>query len=395
MNILVTNKKRGNAYATIDIKDYEIVGGYNWYLDSRGYACSKYKGKVLYMHIVILGKKEGYVIDHRDGNKLNNKRDNIRHLTISQNSQNIKLNNDFIGISFLRGKYQANCSQKYLGVYETKEEAARMYDIYVICHINKEGRLNFNYTEKEKDAIIKEYYGSFDKEDRLMVSNISLEQYKYYRVNFDNKYVGKISKNFKSYEEALNLRNEIMSKIEGMKRKELYDLEIERNDNNQAIITVFNNNQKYEVIIDDNIWYEIKPINRCIISRGRYLRLTIDNKKITLHKYLMLKYGGYTKDDLRDKVIDHINRNSLDNRLENLRVLTYSDNNKNRDTNSKTGYRGIYKIGFKYQAKFTLEGKAFYSKLYDNINNAILKYNYFVLKYDKGDILILNKLKRQ
>jgi hypothetical protein len=390
MNILVTHKKKGNVYASIDSEDYEVVSKYNWYLDARGYACSKDKGKVLYMHIVILGKKEGYVIDHKDGNKLNNKKDNIRHLTTSQNSQNIKLDNEFIGISFLRGKYQANCSQKYLGVYKTKEEAARAYDKYVICHINKEGRLNFNYTEKEKADIIRVYYGSFEKEVK-MVSNISVENYNYYRVNFDNKYVGKISKTFKTYEEALKLRNEIVSKIDSMKVKELYDLEIERNNKGQAILSVFNDNHKYEVIIDDKFWYELKPINRCII-RGRYLRLTINNKKITLHKYLMLKYGGYTEDDLKNKVIDHINRNSLDNRFENLRVLTYSDNNKNRDTNSKTGYRGIYKVGYKYQAKFTLEGKAFYSNKYDEINQAILKYNYFVLKYGKGDLLILNKL---
>jgi hypothetical protein len=342
------------------------------------------------MHIVILGKKEGYVIDHKDGNKLNNKKDNIRHLTISQNSQNIKLDNEFIGISFLRGKYQANCSLKYLGVYKTKEEAARAYDKYVICHINKEGRLNFNYTEKEKDDIIRVYYGSFEKEVK-MISNISLGKYNIYHVNFDNKYVGKISKRFKTYEEALKLRNEIVNKIDSIKAKELYNLEIERNSKGQAILTVNNNKQKYEFIVDDNFWYEIKPINRCV-TRGNYLRLTINNKKITLHKYLMLKYGGYTEDDLKDKAIDHINRNSLDNRLENLRVLTYSDNNKNRDTNNKSGYRGIYKIGSKYQAKFTLESKAFYSKKYDEINQAILKYNYFVLKYGKGDLLILNKI---
>jgi hypothetical protein len=390
MNILVTHKKKGNVYASIDSEDYEVVCKYNWYLDTKGYACSTYKGKVLYMHIVILGKKEGYVIDHKDGNKLNNKRDNIRHLTVSQNSQNIKLNNEFIGISFLRGKYQANCSQKYLGVYETKEEAARAYDIYVICHINKDGRLNFNYTKKEKENIIKVYYGSFEKEVK-MVSNILVERPNYYRVNFDNKYVGKIRKNFKTYEEALKLRNEIVSKIESMKLKELHGLEIERNSKGQAILNVFNNKQNYEFIIDDNFWYELKTINRCV-SNGRYLRLTINNKKITLHKYLMLKYGGYTEDDLKNKVIDHINRNSLDNRLENLRVLNYSDNNKNRNTNNKTGYRGIYKVGSKYQARFILDGKAFYSKKYDEINQAILKYNYFVLKYDKGDLLILNKI---
>lgn len=393
MNILVTNKKKGDVYAIIDIEDYHIVSKYNWYLDTRGYVVSKCKGKVLYMHILILSKKEGYVIDHKDGNKLNNKRENLRHLTVAQNSQNVKLDKEFIGISYLRGKYQVNCSNKYLGVYKTKEEAAKMYDIYVICHINKEGRLNFKYTDKEKEDIIKKYYGSFDKD--ITLSNISIENDTYYCVNFDNKYVGKIKKRFKYYDDALSLRNEIISKIEYMKKQDLYSLEIERNKEGQAIIKVFNKTHNYEFIIDDKFWYEIKAITKCVCN-DKYLRLTINNKKIILHKYLILKYGGYTEEDLKDKVIDHINRNSLDNRLENLRILTPSDNNKNRDIINKTGYRGIYKDdNCMYQAKFIAECKAYYSKKYSNINKAILRYNDFVLKYGKGDLLILNKIKQR
>jgi hypothetical protein len=40
---------------------------------------------------------------------------------------------------------------------------------------------------------------------------------------------------------------------------------------------------------------------------------------------------------------DHINRDKLDNRRENLRPATRSQNNSNRAYQNETGYRGVYK----------------------------------------------------
>lgn len=47
---------------------------------------------------------------------------------------------------------------------------------------------------------------------------------------------------------------------------------------------------------------------------------------------------------IRDKRIDHINTNIRDNRKENLRVISVSDNGKNRakrNRNNKSGYRNV------------------------------------------------------
>lgn len=77
-------------------------------------------------------------IDHIDGNKLNNKIDNLRLCTHNQNQHNqgIRKNNTsgYKGVSWFASskKWQAqicsNSKVKKLGVFSTKEEAAHAYD---------------------------------------------------------------------------------------------------------------------------------------------------------------------------------------------------------------------------------------------------------------------------
>jgi hypothetical protein len=81
--------------ALIDDEDYNLVSNYNWYANKDGrtfYAATKIrqKGKrtTISMHRIIMGAKIGQQIDHTNGNGCDNRKENLRFCTNSQNQQN-------------------------------------------------------------------------------------------------------------------------------------------------------------------------------------------------------------------------------------------------------------------------------------------------------------------
>ena len=82
-----------------------------------------------------------------------------------------------------------------------------------------------------------------------------------------------------------------------------------------------------------------KNSNGCINEDG-YLTLKVKGRKFRAHRIAwLLNYGDFPKSEL-----DHINRNKLDNRIENLRESNRTQQNRNKDfkPNPKTGVIGVY-----------------------------------------------------
>lgn len=116
-----------------DLEDWEKLKEFTWTKDKWGYATAHINGKRKKFHIEIMGKKNGYVVDHEDRNKLNNQRNNLRFVTKSGNAANSKLSkNNTSGVKGVRkarsGRWVAclmlNGKNIYLGTYDTIEEAA-------------------------------------------------------------------------------------------------------------------------------------------------------------------------------------------------------------------------------------------------------------------------------
>ena len=94
---------------------------------------------VVMVHRLIMEPDDGMVVDHIDGNGLNNLRENLRVCTNAENSRNTrqyaKTASRFKGVSKAdsksnpwKARLKYNYKEVYIGTFKTQEEAARAYD---------------------------------------------------------------------------------------------------------------------------------------------------------------------------------------------------------------------------------------------------------------------------
>lgn len=116
-----------------DYDDLNFVKQYTWTLQSSGYATTRINGKIRTFHKAILDAPDGKVIDHINGNKLDNRKKNLRIVSMKENAINRKImkNNTtgITGVGVRNGKYIAyiGVDKKFvfLGAYLNIEDAAR------------------------------------------------------------------------------------------------------------------------------------------------------------------------------------------------------------------------------------------------------------------------------
>lgn len=152
MKIIKLSKK----YETIvDDEDYEYLNQWKWYtFKSRPnliYVTRRINNKTIYLHRFILNiTNKNTIIDHIDGNPLNNQKSNLRICTQSENMQN--------------ARKHKNCSSKYKGVCWDKNRNKWIVNL----DINKK-RIHIGRFNLEKDAALAynkaatKYFGSFAK----------------------------------------------------------------------------------------------------------------------------------------------------------------------------------------------------------------------------------------
>lgn len=148
--------------AIIDDKDYNKISKYKWYLHNRGYAVRKMRSEegkpvgkkysiAIFMHHSILNGKtqKGFIIDHKNGNKLDNRRSNLRTCTQSQNCLNSRAkgtnkNSGIKGISWHEkskcwyGRISIDGKTYCTGYSKTIEEAIKKYNQKIKGLKNKE-----------------------------------------------------------------------------------------------------------------------------------------------------------------------------------------------------------------------------------------------------------------
>jgi hypothetical protein len=124
--ICLYNRKHEEVGRTlIDKEDLEKIKGYKWYL-SRGYVSTRKKNYTTKLHQLILGKKEGYEIDHINHDKFDNRKKNLRFATRSQNGMNKKCKGYKWDNNCWQVRIKINKKEINLGRFENEQTAAKV-----------------------------------------------------------------------------------------------------------------------------------------------------------------------------------------------------------------------------------------------------------------------------
>jgi hypothetical protein len=141
------------CYAYVDAADYEWLRPWNWQICSSGYAARHEKGRLILMHRQIMQPPKGMVVDHIDGNKVNNCRFNLRVCTRKENVRNKRRRSNsssrFKGVGYYKrsrkwcAKISCMGERIWLGYFTDEVEAARAYDRAAVEYFGEYARLNF------------------------------------------------------------------------------------------------------------------------------------------------------------------------------------------------------------------------------------------------------------
>lgn len=148
--------------ALVEDEDFERFNQFKWYFGLnyavRNSSLKNGKRKKIFMHREILGEPSGLEVDHINGDRLDNRRGNLRACSHAQNQKNMTRprNNTsgFKGVSFRKdtNKWQVRIcidkKQTHIGCFDSARRAALVYDF-----------------------VAREIYGEFAKTNFFIVSS--------------------------------------------------------------------------------------------------------------------------------------------------------------------------------------------------------------------------------
>lgn len=140
-------------FAKIDIEDIECVNAYFWTCDCYGYAISSSAGERLWMHRFIMCCPDELEVDHRYGDRLDNRKGELRicnHVQQQGNRWKSKhaKTSKFKGVHFCKrdqhfAAYGREGSRnKRLGTFSDERDAALAYNKWATVYFGEFAKLN-------------------------------------------------------------------------------------------------------------------------------------------------------------------------------------------------------------------------------------------------------------
>ena len=157
-----------DEYALVDDEDYENLSQYSWNKATEGYATRIEGAETIYMHreIMRLKKGDGKYVDHKNHNRLDNRKSNLRVCSKYENQLNQKA----------KKRKDGSSHSKYKGVSRRSTPSVRPWR----ARITHKGKEITKYFETEIEAaqeynrLALKYHGEFayinkfdEEEDRI------------------------------------------------------------------------------------------------------------------------------------------------------------------------------------------------------------------------------------
>lgn len=137
--------KHGNIKTIIDVEDLKLVGGYknSWCINYKKGRIDGVRMKIqengirkqIWLHRVVLNCPFDKVVDHIDGDTLNNRKTNLRVVTNKENATNLSSSSSskskYRNIYFEKGKYGVRIANKRYGRFDKLEDAIACRNYYL------------------------------------------------------------------------------------------------------------------------------------------------------------------------------------------------------------------------------------------------------------------------
>lgn len=117
-------------FCKLDKSDYDMVKWSSWYKSIRWYVETRKNNKLVKLHRLVMWMNKWKVIDHINRDKLDNRKENLRYCTQSDNMKNIwpiKWKYKWVHKN-KQWKYVAQCQHKHIWTFENEEEAWIAYN---------------------------------------------------------------------------------------------------------------------------------------------------------------------------------------------------------------------------------------------------------------------------
>lgn len=321
--------------------------------------------KVQLSHLVAGRPPRGKMKDHINGDRLDNRNENLRDVDSTQNNQNRRkaanTSSRYLGVSWNKELQKWRADVHVDGVrgqrfFHTEEEAARQYDLAAVYfHYVRDPkfvpRLNGLLSVEELEAARltcpwpRPVWSTSTKyvtwrNPKYSVEMPDLDGRRRYHGRFDTETAAK----------AKVQEIEAAQEVERDRRHKA--LPITYNKDGVAII-VLNQTRgtQRHVLVDADIWHLLSRWGWNAASENHYPSGSVLKKTWHLHKFIW--HLMHPNEEISEGfLVDHVNHDLFDCRRANLRLLTVAENNHNcrkrKTTSSK--FVGVRKYGEKWRA---------------------------------------------